>query len=124
MNVLVVEDNALQAKVEQTFMRQVLPGSNVDLAFSCQLAREKLQETSYDIILMDFGLPDGNGLDLTRELRNKGVKALIVAVSGNVDMVPIEKREAAGLDGGYPKPFTLKDAREVVSLYHAHQDAV
>lgn len=123
MNILVVEDNVLQAKVEQTFMRQVWPGSHVDLALSCHLAREYISERSYDIILMDFGLPDGDGLAFTRQLRDSGLQALMIAVSGNVDTVPLEIREAAGFDGGYRKPFTLQNAREVVALYCARHAA-
>ena len=116
MKVLIVEDDILQAKIEQAFLQQGLPDAEINLAFSCQDARKKVNGVKYDMILMDFGLPDGDGLELTKQLRDDGVTSLIIAVSGNLNSVTKAERDAAGLDGGYRKPFTLEDAGKVAEF--------
>ena len=117
MNILVIEDSPMQAKIAQQMMAKVSSAHQVDIADCCDAAREKILGMQYDIILVDFGLPDGNGLELTRELRDSGVTSYMYALSGNFDTVPLEDRKAAGLDGGCRKPFSFDKAEEVVRSY-------
>lgn len=102
-----------------TFMQKASSNAHVDIAPDCYTAEEKVQETTYDIILMDFGLPDGHGLLLTKKLRKQGICAMIVAVSGNLGVVSLQDRAEAGLDAGYSKPFTVKEAQDIMALYKA-----
>ena len=118
VNVLIVEDNALIARIQQGFMKQVIPeNARIDIAYDCQIAKELTQKNEYDIILVDFGLPDGHGLDLTIYLRGQGIKSLIVAVSGNLDEKTPEQRLAAGLDWGYKKPLMEAQAKDIIMRY-------
>ena len=119
MNILIVEDNPLAARLEMAFMQKVSSNAHVDIAPDCYTAELKTRETIYDIILMDFGLPDGHGLLLTKKLRSEGVTAMIIAVSGNLGIVNLHDRIEAGLDGGYHKPFTVKEASDIMTLYKA-----
>ena len=61
--------------------------------------------TSYDLLLIDLGLPDGDGLELIRALRARGVHAPILALTARA---AIDER-IAGLDAGADdylvKPF-------------------
>ncbi len=123
MRVLVVEDAPLQARLAQIFMRQAASENiQVDLAFACQTAREKIYAVEYDIILMDFGLPDGSGLAFAKQLRAEGITAMIIGVSGNYDNVLPEDRDRAGLDGGFRKPFTIQEARQVLEMFAARKN--
>ncbi len=45
-------------------------GYEIDTAGSLQSGRERLRAGPYDALLLDLMLPDGDGLDLTRELRS------------------------------------------------------
>lgn len=118
MNILVVEDSSLAAKIEASLMKQAAPaGVCVDIAETGYVAEQKTAETDYDIILMDFGLPDCHGLRLTTKLRENGVSAMIVAVTSNLNYATLEERTEAGLDDGYLKPFSIEHAHELIAKH-------
>ena len=66
-SVLVVDDNELNLKLTQTLLVQA--GFEVGLARTAAEARQRLAEREWSAVLMDIRLPDGNGLDIVRELR-------------------------------------------------------
>lgn len=119
LKVLVVEDNSLAARMVYTFFRKAAPDTQVDMVETGFDAKSKIAEveSGYDIIMMDFGLPDCNGVNLTRELRDAGVTSMIVGLSGNLDQFTEEERQAAGLNHGYRKPFSISDAEEIIAKY-------
>jgi CheY-like chemotaxis protein len=103
--VLVVEDHDLNRQlltmlVEQQGQRALAAGSVAEV-------RARLTEAVPDIILMDVHLPDGDGLDLTAELRREerfdGVK--IYAVTAYLMGETQERATAAGCDGLFEKPI-------------------
>jgi CheY-like chemotaxis protein len=58
-------------------------GYAVKVALSCQEAREAISADLPDVILMDLGLPDGNGYDFALELADlRGRPPVLVSVSG------------------------------------------
>jgi DNA-binding response OmpR family regulator len=62
MRVLIVEDEkSLAAEIQEFLLKEQFC---VDLAYSSKHASELLSENPYDIILLDLGLPDGDGMDL------------------------------------------------------------
>jgi len=65
MKVLIVED---QQRLAQLLKQGLTERSyTVACARTCREARDALCETAYDLIILDLGLPDGDGLDLLRE---------------------------------------------------------
>jgi DNA-binding response OmpR family regulator len=70
MRVLLVEDNARLSK----FIHKGLSaeGLSVDLFGTVSEAQAALETIQYNVIVLDLGLPDGDGLDLLRALREKG----------------------------------------------------
>jgi DNA-binding response OmpR family regulator len=128
MRVLVVEDDPSLGPLVRRGLAQARLA--VDLATTVAEAVEALMVTSYDVVCLDLGLPDGDGLDLCRRLqadaslrRPRRVLAL-TARDGVADRV-------AGLDAGADdylvKPF---DFSELVARVRAlarredHQGAV
>lgn len=67
MRVLLVEDDADLAEVVLRGLRQ--EHLAVDHAASVAAAEQLLAQTYYDVLCLDLGLPDGDGLDLCRQLR-------------------------------------------------------
>ena len=123
MKILIIEDVDIQAKTEKLMMQSICKDAQIDTADSCEAARDKVAQTPYDIILFDFGLPDGDGLELVKEFREQGSTAYMHAVSGNYDAVPLEEQQAAGLNGGCRKPLSLDKAQEIINNYHnTHQE--
>jgi len=64
---LLVDDDARLATMVGDYLRNA--GFEVDVAPTLAAGRERLHEHVYDALLLDLMLPDGDGLDFTRELR-------------------------------------------------------
>jgi two-component system, NtrC family, nitrogen regulation response regulator NtrX len=60
-----------------------LEGYSVDVAGGVALAEERLTKKSYDVVLLDVALPDGDGLDLLGRLRERGEDADVIMMSGH-----------------------------------------
>jgi DNA-binding response OmpR family regulator len=86
-------------------------GYEVDVAGSLASGRERLQHESYDALLLDLMLPDGDGLDLTRELRGaartRRLPLLMLTARGE----PMDRIVGLeiGADDYLPKPFEPRE---------------
>jgi two-component system KDP operon response regulator KdpE len=116
--VLVVEDD----EVNRALLRAILaPGAHrlpgptaIVEAESLADARSALAETRVDVVLLDVRLPDGNGLDLARDLATLTSRPRIVVLSASV--LPAERQAAldAGCDAFLGKPFVPRDLLELL----------
>jgi DNA-binding response OmpR family regulator len=106
MHVLLVEDEkSLHQEVRQ-FLTQAQ--YLVDSAFTYAEASEKLFVNSYDFVLLDLGLPGGDGLDLLRDARQsekQEASFIILTARGALD--DRIKGLDLGADDYLPKPFSL-----------------
>ena len=66
---LLVDDDSRLTDMVGEYLRR--NGFEVDVAGSLAQGRERLKHNAYDALLLDLMLPDGDGLDLTRELRSQ-----------------------------------------------------
>ncbi len=73
------EDNQVNALLAKKFILKW--NGQVDVAENGVKALEKAFQDSYDLILMDIQMPEMNGLEATAELRSRGVKIPILAIS-------------------------------------------
>ncbi|WP_421699537.1 response regulator transcription factor [Ancylobacter sp.] len=103
MRLLLVEDSArLRDLVGETIR---MAGWRLDAVGGVEEAQEALATTHYDLVLLDLGLPDGDGLDVVRGLRRSrsSMPVLVLTARGAVD------ERIAGLDAGaddyLTKPF-------------------
>lgn len=99
MIILHVEDNSLDADLVHAAMERY--GGNFELrqAASAAEARKMLRESGPpDILLTDLALPDGNGLDLLREVRDQGLSTAVVVLTGSGDEQQVAKVLRAGAD--------------------------
>jgi PAS domain S-box-containing protein len=103
IRVLVVEDLALN----QLLMRTILEdfGFHCDIASNGLIAIEMLEESKYDIILMDLQMPEMNGFEATEYIRNNmKLKIPIIALTADVTTVDLEKCKLAGMNDYLAKP--------------------
>lgn len=77
-------------------------------AGDCSSALALLERHSIDVVLLDIGLPDQDGLTLTRHLRQHWHGALII-VSGRGDLVERVAGLESGADDYVSKPFELRE---------------
>ena len=101
--VLLVEDNEVNVMVAQKFLEKW--HCNIDFAKNGEEALEVYEEGKYDLILMDLQMPIMDGYTATRELRARGVKLPILALTAAA-LSDIELNiKSAGLDDLVVKPF-------------------
>lgn len=100
---LVEDDNSLALGIIYTFKEE---GFECLHAQTVKSAR-KLFDSNCDIVVMDVELPDGNGYELCREIRNKSDVPIIFLTSYD-DEVNIVMGLDMGADDYVTKPFQLK----------------
>jgi len=107
MKVLIVED---QSRLGQ-FLKQGLTECRytVTWAQSCKEAADALAGTPYDVIILDLGLPDGDGLDLLRQWRASGFNEPVLILSARDSVADRIKGLDIGADDYLPKPFSLEE---------------
>jgi DNA-binding response OmpR family regulator len=107
MRILVVEDEKRLAEILKAAL--VRAGFAVDAVTRSGDAREALAATPYDAVILDLGLPDGDGIDMLRELRSAGNRLPILILTARD---AIEDR-VSGLDSGADdylvKPFAMAE---------------
>src|SRR5690554_1628220 len=79
-----------------------------------------------DLVVLDLGLPDMDGLDVARALRNRGLTVLILVLTARADEVDLVVGLDAGADDYVTKPFRLAEllARVRALLRRTHGDPV
>jgi osomolarity two-component system sensor histidine kinase TcsA len=113
--ILLAEDNFINRKV----MLRMLAGlgfPNIDVAVdgkeavakTIQSADEKHASVPYDLILMDVNMPVQDGVSATYELREKGFRMPIVAMTANALKGQAEAYIAKGMTGYIAKPVDRK----------------
>ena len=103
--ILLVEDNELNQEVAAGLLTE--GGFRVDIADNGQIAVERVQQTAYDLVLMDMQMPVLDGVSATREIRQwPGCTALpIVAMTANAMQQDKERCLAAGMNDFITKPI-------------------
>jgi two-component system cell cycle response regulator DivK len=113
--VLVVDDNALNLKL----MTYLLATEDCEVltAVDAEQARRAVSESKPDLMLLDLQLPDMDGLQLTRMLREDPSTSdlRIVAVTAYAMKGDEERAKAAGIDVYVTKPIAKDEFRKTVS---------
>lgn len=106
MRVLLIEDDAILGKAVRD---HIAASHSVDWVTRLDAAREHLDSTAYDLILLDLMLPDGLGIGFLRALRSKGsVMPIIILTALDQISDRIEGLDA-GADDYMIKPFDLSE---------------
>ena len=116
IKVLVVEDIALNQLLMKTLLDDF--GFERDIADNGKVAIEKLQNNSYDIILMDLHMPEMNGFEATEYIRNKMNSQIpIIALTADVTTADLKKCTAVGMNDYISKPLDEKQLyNKIVTL--------
>ncbi|MEP1216667.1 MAG: response regulator [Marinobacter sp.] len=80
-------------------------------------AREAFGDTEFHIVLLDLGLPDGDGHELMKEFKAARKNQHIVLVTADDSIDSIQKAISAGANGYVVKPYSQEKIYDVVSNY-------
>lgn len=107
MKILIVED---ERKVGQFVERALAEQSYTPrLVGSCAAARDALAESPYDAVVLDLGLPDGEGLELLRTWRAGGFNEPVLILSARDAVSDRIRGLNLGADDYLPKPFSIDE---------------
>jgi len=75
-------------------------------------------ERQYDLVLMDYEMPNLNGPEACRKIRKIGHDVFIVGVTGNVMPEDVAYFHSCGANAVLPKPFRISDLEEIIYEHH------
>jgi DNA-binding response OmpR family regulator len=107
MRTLVIEDERKTAGFIKRGLEEA--GYVVELAESASGGLTMAANSEFDLVILDVMLPDGNGIDVARQLRNEGFRGFILMLTA----LGSTKDKVRGLDSGaddyLPKPFEFDE---------------
>ena len=113
--ILIVDDNDINLMVESELLRQY--GIEPDTADGAASAFKLLEDRQYDIIFMDHMMPEINGVEATRMLREKGgwlASAPIIALTANALSGMKETYLSCGMSDYISKPIEISELNRVL----------
>jgi signal transduction histidine kinase/HPt (histidine-containing phosphotransfer) domain-containing protein len=124
MRILLCDDNAINQKVAARILQQL--GYQPGLATNGREALDALDRQPYDLILMDVMMPEMDGLEATRHIRerqksgapNYSSRIVIIALTAHAMQGDREKCIAAGMDDYLAKPIRPGDVRQVIERWY------
>lgn len=107
--ILVVDDNIDAANGIERLL-QVSGGHQTETAYSGTEAIQKVRSFNPEIVILDIGLPDMNGFEVARELRQVlNFSGILIALTGYGQEEDKQKAYDSGFDHHLTKPVSLKD---------------
>ena len=119
LEILVVDDNAVNLQVAQLQLQKVWPQARITTAASGAQALQLLDTQRFDLALVDMVMPEMDGLQLTSQIRQRfpaiTAQMPVLALTANTNPVEREQCLAAGMDDVLHKPMDVDVLRRVVS---------
>lgn len=110
--ILLAEDNEFNQLVAIDTIQSLVPGIDIEIAENGREALEKLEEKDFDIILMDIRMPQMDGMEATkaiRQLPGKKSQTKIIAMTANVMEEDVKTYFRIGINAYISKPFERND---------------
>jgi CheY-like chemotaxis protein/HPt (histidine-containing phosphotransfer) domain-containing protein len=127
LRMLLCDDNAINQKVTMRLLQQM--GYKPDVAANGLEALAALDKASYDLIFMDVQMPEMDGLEATRFIRERQqdktrfptYKSSIIIVAMTANAMPGDRERciSAGMDDYLAKPVRPEDVRKIIERWAA-----
>jgi len=112
--VLVVDDDVYLTKMVADWLKS--ENFAVEVVNNGTDAKALIRDFHYDLILLDWNLPDATGVSLLNEYRNNGGVGMVLMLTGRDQIEDKKQGFASGADDYLTKPF---DISELVARLHA-----
>ncbi len=122
LRILLVEDNLINQKVAQKMLKRL--GHDADLAVNGKEAIQALESQPYQIVFMDIQMPEMDGLEATRIIRERWLSTEqphIVALTAYNLEYSRDMCLSAGMDDYMSKPLIMEDLRAALEGCLAHR---
>ncbi len=119
LKILVIEDNKDHAFLTLKMLEKSFPASRIEIAETAIQAFQKVTDTSFDIVLSDYNLPDQDGLSILKNFKERGYDIPFVIMTGAGD----EKLAVEAMQAGAYN-YLVKDEVYLNTLPRVIQDAM
>lgn len=107
MNVLLIEDDPSVGTLVKAVLRK--NENDVDIAETAGRGEELIKQKSYDIIILDLGLPDGDGYEICKDIRAQEISTPVLILSAEQETDMKVKCLRIGADDYLTKPFNTDE---------------
>ena len=120
-NILAIDDT----DSIRTFLRIFLQahGANFHEAATAEAGVKLCTKVAPDLVVLDLGLPDKDGLDILPELKEKQKNSKVIILSVRKEQRTKDKALSLGADAYVTKPFLMEDLLEVIEQNIANNSA-
>lgn len=116
VKILVVEDEASMARLLRRGLQE--EGHQVDHCSTADSAAQQALDISYDVILLDWMLPDQDGVALLRSWRQRGLRTPVLMLTARGTIGEKVTGLRAGADDYLPKPFDFDELLARIEALH------
>ncbi len=121
--ILLVDDDSGIQSVFRSILQQV--GHTITMADSLEQAYSAIDQSTFDVVLLDVHLPDGRGDSALPEILARDPFHRVVMISGDLDIDVVTQARRSGAFHYYTKPFTGETLVQIVELaLESRHDAV
>ena len=121
ISIIVAEDNLINQKVAQTLFKNL--GFEIDIANDGNQLIKMVALKKYDIIFMDMMMPEKDGMQATIELRAKGFKIPVVAMTASASKEDIDRAYSIGMNDYVVKPVRINTVKSILIRYFSETKA-
>lgn len=116
LNVLVVEDEPTMRQM-LTEMLYAVGATRVVETEDATKGMDALSRDAFEIIMLDLGLPDRDGHDVMKEIKQQDRQHHVVLVTADDSIESIQRAITAGANGYVVKPYSREKIQDVVNNY-------
>ncbi|SDW74971.1 response regulator [Marinobacter mobilis] len=116
LKVMVVEDEPVMREMLRDMLYHA-GATRVVESEDARGARAVFAADSYQIVMLDLGLPDGDGHELMKEFKDANPGQHVVLVTADDSIESIQKAISAGANGYVVKPYSQEKIHDVVNNY-------
>lgn len=107
-SILIVEDDK---KIREIINNGLSTTFNIHMAPTCTSAYEEISKNDFEVVCLDIGLPDGNGLEICRYLKSKKPNVSVIVLSKKSLIQDRLSAFNTGADDYVAKPFFIEELR-------------
>lgn len=120
LKILVVDDDITFSKIIESFLKR--NGYAIEICHNIENARKQLLTGGFDLVLLDYRLPDGNGIDVLTFIKEKYLSPIVIIMTSFNDVRTAVSALRSGALDYITKPVNQEELLMIISEATAHSN--